>query len=143
MDKELKKFFKVIKELRESNIIRSDRYLGDIGEHICQKLYGLELNKSGREQGYDGGLNQQKYEVKFHNSLTRTNIYLGNPDIYDILLVVLGPESLLRPKGEKDSFLIYKMESEYIKESFKHKTGFSCGKRYFSESIPDRTYNLL
>ncbi|MDF3554658.1 hypothetical protein COM99_26450 [Bacillus cereus] len=143
MEKELKSFFKVIKELRESNIIRSDRYLGDIGEHMCQELYGLELNKSGREKGYDGVLNNKKYEVKFHNSLKRTNIYLGNPDIYDILLIVLGPESILRPKSEKDSFLIYKIESEYIKKSFKQKSGFCCGKRYFSQSNPDKTYNLL
>jgi hypothetical protein len=48
IEKELVNFFDAIKMLRDSNIIRSDRYLGDIGEYICQKLYGMTLNDSGR-----------------------------------------------------------------------------------------------
>jgi hypothetical protein len=56
---------------------------------------------------HDGTLDGKKYEIKFHKSLTRTNIYLGKLVIYDVLLVVLGPNSLLRPKQEKDNFLIF------------------------------------
>jgi hypothetical protein len=143
IEKELINFFNAIKMLRDSEIIRSDRYLGDIGEYICKKLYGVILNDSGREKGYDGILNGKKYEVKFHNSLTRTNIYLGNPKIYDVLLVVLGPDSLLRPKHEKDDFLIYKLTNKYVKSHFKQKSGYCCGKRYFAKARIDKTYNLL
>ncbi|MGR6904587.1 hypothetical protein [Lysinibacillus sp. BSL11] len=142
IEKELINFFKAIKMLRDSEIIRSDKYLGDIGEYICQKLYGITLNKSGREKGYDGTLGSEKYEIKFHNSLTRTNIYLGNPEIYDVLLVVLGPDSLLRPQQEKDDFLIYRTTNMYVKNHFKQKSGYCCGKSYFEKSKVDKIYNL-
>lgn len=112
------------RSFRDSEIIRSDRYLGDIGEYICQKLYGITLNKSGREKGYDGTLGIKKYKIKFHYSLTRTDIYLGNPEIYDVLLVVLGPDSLLRPKIEKEYFLIYKIIDTYVKNHFIQRSGF-------------------
>jgi hypothetical protein len=142
IEKELVNFFKVVKLLRDNKIIRSDKYLGDIGEYICQKLYGIKLNDSGREKGYDGTINEKKYEIKFHNSLTRTNIYLGNPEIYDVLLVVLGPDSLLRPKNEQDDFLVYKMHKKYVKDNFKQKSGYCCGKRYFASTKVSKTYNL-
>lgn len=142
IEKELVNFFDEIKMLRDSKIIRSDRYLGDIGEYICQKLYGITLNDSGREKGYDGTIDGKKYEIKFHNSVTRTNIYLGNPDIYEILLVVFGPDSLLRPMHAKDDFLIYMITNKYVKNHFKQKSGDCCGKSYFAKSKIDKTYNL-
>lgn len=142
MQKELKNFFKAIQDLRESNIIRSDRYLGDIGEKICETLYGFTLNQSAREEGYDGVLDNQRYEVKFHNSMTRTNIYLGNPELYDFLLVVLGSDSLLRPEGYEETFLIYKITNEFVKANFNQKSGYCCGKTYFANSKIDKTYSI-
>jgi len=143
VEKELINFFDAVKKLRDSKVIRSDKYLGDIGEYICQKLYGITLNHSGREKGYDGTLNGEKYEVKFHNSLTRTNVYFGDPEFYDFLFVVLGPDSLLRPTHEKQDFLIYKITSKYVKEYFEQKSGYCCGKRYFTKTKVDNTYNLM
>lgn len=142
MQQKLRNFFKAVQDLRESNIIRSDRYLGDIGEKICEVLYGIELNPSAREEGHDGVLNNEKYEIKFHNSPTRTNIYLGNPEKYNILLVVLGPHSLLRPDGHEESFLIYKITNEYVIENFKQESGYCCGKGYFAASEIDNTYSI-
>lgn len=47
INKYIENFFKATKVLKDEKVIRSDRYLGDIGEYICQVLYGLELNESG------------------------------------------------------------------------------------------------
>jgi hypothetical protein len=143
IEQEIIDFFNAVGKLKAKKIIRSDKYLGDIGEYICSKLYGIELNDSGREKGFDGTLNNKKYEIKFHNSKKRTNIYLGTPQIYQVLLVVLGPESMLRPTHEKDTFLIYKLTNTYVMNNFKNESGFSCAKEYFHSINPDKTFNLI
>jgi hypothetical protein len=125
----IKKFFKSIKELRTRGVIRSDKYLGDIGEYICKEKYGIELCESGRQEGHDGELNGNKYQIKFHNSPTRTNIYFGNPNKYDKVLIVIGPESKLRSDSNITEFHIYQFDSSYVKRNFAQVSGYCCGKR--------------
>ena len=44
------------------------------------------------------------------------------------MFVVLGPNSVLRPSGDRDSFLIYKIESSTV-QNFKKSDGkFQCNK---------------
>ncbi|TMN21898.1 DUF6998 domain-containing protein [Lentibacillus cibarius] len=126
-------FFKSVKELREKGVVRSDKYLGDIGEYICQQKYGIELCQSGRQKGYDGIKGGKKYQIKFHNSAKRTNEYFGDPDEYDLVLLVVGPSSLLRNDQHYNKFHIYEINSEYVKENFRQKSGYCCGKEKLSK----------
>ena len=124
----IKNFFMAISKLKQLGIIRSDKYLGDIGEYICVQLYNMQLSKSQRQEGYDGLIGDKRCQVKFHNSPKRTNIYVGDPSKYDLLIVVLGPNSKLRPDNKND-FLIYKFTPKYISKNCKRKKGYYCAKK--------------
>ena len=136
-------FFDSVEKLRLLGVIRSDKHLGDLGEYIATHFYEIELALSGRQPGYDGkdkeGLLVQ---VKYHGSCTRTNVDLGNPDHYQTALVILGPNSRLRPTGHAEDFLIYRFSAESVR-SFKNeaKGTYSCGKQPFSRQ-PDQTLTL-
>jgi len=135
-------FFDAVAELRNQGVIRSDKYLGDLGEYICQHFYAIELAASGRQPGYDGINTEGLVQVKYHGSSTRTNIDLGNPNEYDILLIVLGPSSLLRPKNHTEDFLIYRMTSATVHDYLNKKTStWSCGRQFFNKA-PDNAFNL-
>lgn len=67
-------FFQRISSLEEANIIRSNNFLGDIGEWLCVQKYGLVLEESGRHPGYDGKIEDMRVQVKLHNSPIRTNL---------------------------------------------------------------------
>lgn len=148
MDKKIKKaiaeFFISVKTLKDLGVFRSDKYLGDLGEYICKYLYDIELAENGRQQGYDGidTKDSSLVQVKFHGSSTRTNIDLGDPDKYDYLLVVLGPDSLLRAPSNTGDFLIYRFSSTTVKN---YKQGdsnsYSCGKSAFTQA-PIKTLSL-
>ena len=56
-------FFQITEELRKEQIINSSRYLGDIAEYICEKIYLLELCPNKREIGYDA-LDLQTKKIK-------------------------------------------------------------------------------
>ncbi|MEQ8153027.1 MAG: hypothetical protein ABRQ32_09000 [Smithellaceae bacterium] len=122
-------FFSVTKELKDEGLFRSDRYLGDIGEAVCAKIYNLKLCTNGREQGHDATKDGKKYQIKLHNSETRTNMALGNPDKYDFLLLVVGPNSKIKKHAGAKQFAIYKFTSDHVKRNFKKTSGFSCGKK--------------
>jgi hypothetical protein len=138
----IKIFFEQVDKLKDLNVIRSDKYLGDIAEYITTCFYNIELAESGREPGYDGIDEDGRVQVKYHGSITRTNLSLGNPNEYENLLVVLGPNSLLRSAKYKDDFLIYRFSSNEVKVHQNSKSGsYSCGKAPF-EREPDNTLNL-
>lgn len=140
----IKNFFIAVQVLKDTGVIRSDKYLGDISEAICAGLYDLQLAKCGRQVGFDGtSPSGAKVQIKFHGSTTRTNINLGNPDNYDECLVVLGVGSLLRSTGgPSDDFLIYRFDQSLIKTMNKTYSGsYSCGKSYF-EGYPDKVFNI-
>lgn len=134
-------FFTTVNELRNQGLFKSDKYLGDIGEKICENLYSLTLCESGRQEGHDGlcALGK-KYQIKFHNSDKRTNVALGDPDKYDFILVVIGPKSRLKSFTE-NKFHIYKFSAQTVKRKYRKASGYSCVKRNFSMT-PDKVFNL-
>jgi hypothetical protein len=135
-------FFAAVAQLRELGIIRSDKYLGDLGEYICTHFYGINLASSGRQAGYDGTDADGTIQVKYHGSTTRTNIDLGDPEQYQNLLVVLGPSSLLRPTQFAGDFLVYRMSAEQVRRHKNTDKGtYSCGKVPFARK-PDQVFNL-
>ena len=138
----VREFFSAAEKLRKLGVIRSDRYLGDLGEYICQHFYKLELAESGRQPGHDGTDPEGLVQVKYHGSCTRTNVDLGNPSYYDHIVVVLGPNSRLRQKGVSGDFLVYRMTAQAVRQHANLEKGtYSCGRGPF-ERLPDQVLNL-
>ncbi|PPD42164.1 MAG: hypothetical protein CTY16_14850 [Methylobacter sp.] len=138
----ISQFFESIEKLKQFGVFRSDKYLGDLGEYISQYFYNIELAKSGRQPGHDGIDSEGLVQVKYHGSITRTNIDLGNPDEYQNLLIVLGPNSLLRNSSVEGDFLVYRMSADTVRQ-FKNenKETYSCGKEPFAGQ-PSNVLNL-
>lgn len=113
--------------------MRSDKVLGDLGEWICVKKYGLVLESSGRHPGYDGKINNKKVQVKVHNSPEGTNLSVGNPEKYDHLIVLIGPRSKLRIGDVDESFHSYRFTSREVKKKMARKSGHYCAKGILRE----------
>ena len=138
----ISEFFDAVAKLRKLEVIRSDKYLGDLAEYIGKHFYEIDLAVSGRQVGYDGVDEEGTVQVKYHGSPTRTNIDLGDPNQYDNLLVVLGPGSLLRSTAHSEEFLVYRMSSATAKSHLNQKKGtYSCGKTPFARQ-PDKVLSL-
>lgn len=116
--KAIQEFFKSTLKLKETGVIRSSQYVGNVAEFICSHLYGVKLSKSQREEGLDGiDKKGRKVEIKYHGAPVGTNIvmskYKERHDFQD-LIVILGPDSNLRPKDTQDNtFLVYRID-EYV-----------------------------
>lgn len=130
--KAIKAFFKAVEELKSSGVARSDRYLGDIGEFICKKCLRLKLAKSARQIGHDGEIDGKKVQVKYHGGKSAT-VNCGNPSAYSLLLVVLGPNSVLRQKNATGTFLVYQFSSSEIALFRKRNGQFLCLKSNLPE----------
>ena len=134
----IQRFFEAVTDLKTLEIIRSDKYLGDLAEYISAYFYDMELVESGREPGHDGYDQEGRVQVKYHGSITRTNINLGRPDEYENLLVVLGPNSLLRSPNYTGDFLLYRISSDQVRNHKNQSSGsYSCGKEPFNRE-PER-----
>lgn len=121
-------FFAIASRLNEKGIVRSDKLLGDIGEWLCVKKYGLVLAESGRNKGFDGCIGDNKIQVKVHNAPIGTNVSAGNPDRYDEIIILIGPRSRLRNTDAKLSFHVYRFSSAEVKEIMGSSSGFYCAK---------------
>lgn len=128
----IKAFFKAVEELKSSGVVRSHRYLGDIGEFICKKYLHLRLAKSRRQVGHDGEIDGKKVQVKYHGGKS-TTVNCGDPSAYSLLLIVLGPKSVLRPKGVKGTFLVYQFASDEVIPFKKENGQYLCLKRNLPE----------
>jgi hypothetical protein len=114
----LREYHDVCARLRKAGLARSGNISGDIGEWLIVQLYGLELVKSSRNKGFEGYIELEgtprRAQVKMHNSTEGTNHNVGNPKLYDVLFVVLGPASKLRDpritECGRDSFHVYVFE---------------------------------
>jgi len=124
----IREYFESVENLQNSNIVRSDKVLGDLGEWICVQKYGLVLEESGRHPGYDGKIGDETVQVKVHNSPEGTNLSVGNPDKYDLLIVLIGPRSKLRIGGRDESFHSYRFTSAEVKKLMARSSGHYCAK---------------
>ena len=91
----LKQFYDAVDKLKRLRIIRSDKYLGDIAEFLCDVALGVVLAESGRHPGYDGLIEKSKIQVKYSGGKSNT-VDCGDPAKYEILFIVLGKKSKLR-----------------------------------------------
>lgn len=127
--------------LRDTGVIRSDRYLGNIAEFLCSDYFGIRLTENLREPGRDGHLHGAAVQIKYHGR-SSTTVDLGDPDVYSAIFIVLGPESQMRPEGETDEFLVYRLDSEEVK-SFRTKRGKHYCTRNRLPASPATRLNLV
>lgn len=96
-------FYKAIKLLKEKNVIRSKIVFGDIGEFLATIVFkNLTLVKEKTQSGYDATIEQKKVQIKFSDSFDTKNINLGDPNMYDELIVILTKESSHIFKDDKN-----------------------------------------
>jgi hypothetical protein len=138
----IKEFAELIRKLRNLGVIRTDQFLGDLGEFLASREYEIKLAKSARQKGHDTEGTTDRVQIKFHNSQTRKNIELGAPDRYDRIIVVIGPDSILHPRGEHSGkYCFYEFTSVDVKEKFKTVLGnYSSGKMGIGK--PSRTMEI-
>lgn len=133
-------FMAAAAKLRSMKVIRSDRFLGDIGEFLAASMFGLQLAKSPRQEGHDTEGEADRVQIKFHNSPTRTNIDLGEPTKYDRALIVIGPDSLLHPAGDyTGKYCFYEFSASYVQQHFSTTKGYSCGKQALRSPVQELT----
>lgn len=120
-------FFTAVEKLRSLEIIRSNRFLGDLGEFIASRAIGLQLNQNKRQKGFDAIFNNKKYEVKYSNG-TKTNISLGNPNEYDFIVLVIGSRSVLFDSSILGNYAIYELPASVALNYPNDKGGYSFGK---------------
>ena len=110
----INQFFASIKQLRETGVIRSNRFLGDLAEFLCAKAFNIQLESNQRAKGLDGTRNGISVQIKYHGGKT-TTANLGNPNDYEELYLVVGPESVFRKKVDSDDFLVYKFTKAQVR----------------------------
>ena len=138
----LKQFFSAQKRLNELGIIHSRDYIGDIGRHLCQLVYGMELPKGRPPAAYDGMIGESRVAVRINNCPIGTPVRLMEPLDFDEVIVILGPSCFLRPAGVASDFIFYRFSPEQARERFKEtKGGYVGGRGAFDRSY-DRALNL-
>lgn len=120
--KAIGEFFASADRLKALEIIRSDRYLGDIAEFMAKTQLGMTMAASCREPGHDGHIDGKRVQVKF-NGGTSITIDVGDPNTYDELIVILGPNSVMRATDLPEPYVIYRISSEVVKQKPPHRDG--------------------
>lgn len=146
MDQETKRalrgFLLAQAKLAQLGVIHSRDYIGDIARYLCAVVYGFESRRSKQSAGYDGTIGTAKTRVQVNNCPTGTKVRLTEPLEFEQLVVVLGPNSSLRPDGVEDAFVLYRFTREEVIERFRTPGGrYIAGKTTFAQGY-DRTLSL-
>jgi hypothetical protein len=138
----LQGFFGAQATLARLGVIHSRDYIGDIARYLCTVVYGLELRRSRQPAGYDGTIGAAKTRVLVNNCPTGTKVRLVEPFEFEQLVVVLGPNSALRPHGLEETFVFYLFARDEAIERFQTPGGhYIAGKTVFAQGH-DRTLHL-
>ncbi len=125
----LREFFNAQKGLSQLGVIRSRDYVGDIGRYLCQTVYDLEPG-------------DDRFLIRFNNCPASTPVRLAEGAEFDQLLVVLGPNSWLRPQGVRAEFIFYRFSRPQVLEQFEATGGQWVGGRAVFEQEPDQVLRL-
>ncbi|ALI04010.1 hypothetical protein C1Y08_00630 [Pseudomonas sp. FW306-02-F02-AA] len=112
-------FYAAVDRLKSLKIVRSDKYLGDIAEFLAKSELGMTIAESQRQEGYDGHIGERKLQVKYSGGTSNT-VDAGDPSAYDDLVIILGPQSVLRPDKLSDPYVYYRIPSEVVKMKAAH-----------------------
>lgn len=128
-------FFEAVDKLKSLNIVRSNRFLGDLGEFFATKAISIQLNTNKRQKGFDAILDNKKYEIKYANG-TKTNISLGNPNEYDFVILVIGRDSVIFNSSINANYAIYKLTNTDALKYSTEKGVYSFGKNVLKSLTP-------
>ena len=139
----LRDFFTAQGRLHERGVIGSKHYIDDIAVYLCSAIYGMETVGKGRsDPGYDGTLGTSRIAVRLTNCPTGTPIRIAEPVAFDELIVVLGPNSWMRPEGIDAEFIFYRLGKEEVLDGFQESGGIYSGGVEILPSQPDRLLSL-
>jgi hypothetical protein len=138
----LRGFFSAQATLARLGVIHSRDYIGDIARYLCTAVYGFEPRRSRQPVGYDGMIGAARTRVQVNNCPTGTKVRLNEPLEFEQVVVVLGPNSALRPDGIEDAFILYRFTRTEAIERFGTPGGhYVAGKKTFAQGY-DRTLTL-
>jgi len=123
--KALSGFFAAVAKLKAVNIVRSHRYLGDIGEFLCADAFNINLADNLRQVGHDGYIEDRRVQIKYHGGKS-TTVNLGDPANYDEVFVVLGPDSVIRPDEFPEEFLFYQLSAQDVRTFASENNNYFC-----------------
>ena len=133
-------FFDSVSKLETAGIIRSSRYLGDIGEFLAKKSFGVTLASQLRQVGHDGTDQDGRVQIKFNNSTEGNNINVGNPKDYETLIVVIGPRSKLREENHgSNEFRVYRYSKKDVEAWKSQSGGYYCAKERLATCATKKT----
>jgi hypothetical protein len=136
----LGQFFAAQRKLNQLGIIHSRDYVGDIARYLCTVVYGME--PAGRRASCDGTIGPSRIRVCFNNCPVGHPVKLDEPLEYDEAIVVLGPNSSLRPEGVDAEFILYRFDRDEISARFKTPRGQFVGRRDAFAQGYDRVVSL-
>jgi len=127
-------FFDIATRLEELEVIRSSRYLGDIGEFLCKEKFDIDLEEGLRSEGHDATDENGRIQIKFNNSTKGNNINVGNPTKYERLIIVVGPNSKLKEAEHlANEFRLYSFPSSTVKTWLSPSRNYYCAKTKLRE----------
>lgn len=127
--KAITEFFDIATKLEELKIVRSSRYLGDIGEFLCKEEFDINLEEGLRAEGHDATDENGRVQIKFSNSVKSNNINVGLPTKYERLIIVIGPNSKLKESEHlTNEFRLYNFPSSVVKEWESPSGNYYCAK---------------
>jgi hypothetical protein len=124
----LKQFFAAQDILDRHDVINSNEYIEDIKKYLCVAVYDMQVSEKNLA-AYDGTIGIAKIQVRFNNCAKGTKVTFHEEDVFHELVVILGPDSLLRPEGIEAEFIFYRFKREDALELFKEAHGIYTGDR--------------
>jgi hypothetical protein len=139
----LRDFFAAQGKLHELGVIGSKHYIDDIAVYLCSRIYGMEpVGKREKGLGYEGLIGTSRIAVRLTNCPTGTPVRIAAPVAFDELIVVLGPNSWMRPEGIDAEFITYRLGKEEVLDRFQESNGIYTGDAGILPAQPDKLVNL-
>jgi hypothetical protein len=139
----LRDFFAAQAKLHEFGVIGSKQYIDDIAAYLCSKIYGMEpVGKGRQDSGYEGLIGSSRVAVRLTNCPTGTPVRIAAPVAFDELIIVLGPNSWMRPVGIDAEFLTYRLSKEEVVDRFRESNGIYSGSVEILPAQPDKLLSL-
>lgn len=87
--------------LRELDVIRSERLVGELGEWLAESIFGGQRAESSTQKGYDIINNDRKVQVKTHakgdgNNARWTEFKYQRGEFDDFIIIVMTKEFRLK-----------------------------------------------
>ena len=91
-------FISAKNKLKDLDVIRSERIIGEFGEWFAEELTGAKRANSTSQKGWDLILNGKKFQVKTHakgeGNKARWTQWNYNDDEFDVLVILIFSSSL-------------------------------------------------